>query len=109
VYKRQRGLGDVYKRQTFRDGDLELPPSKKIHLLHGDLRETVARARRHCQKALDEDRTLLDRPENASTKIRYQEIVIFADEFLLGGSYDLQVRAYSKSKIVRIAIEIKKK
>ena len=87
---------------------MELPAGKKIHLLHGDLRETVVRARKHCQKALDEERTLMDRPENAGSKIEYQEIVNFADEFLLGGSYDLQVRAYSKSEIVRIAIEFKK-
>ena len=86
-----------------------LPASKKIHLLHGDLRETVVQARKHCQRALHEDRVLMDRPDNASTKKSYEEIVKFADNFLRGGSYDICVRAYSVSALVRIEIEPQKK
>lgn len=91
-------------RESFQVGDFVLPPNKKIHLLHGDLRETVVRARQHCQRALLEERGLMDKPDNASTKKSYEEIVRFADEFLRGGSFDVHVRAYSTSRSVRILI-----
>ncbi len=96
-------------REAFQVGDFALPASKKIHLLHGDLRETVVRARQHCQRALDEEHLLMDRPDNVSTKKSYEEIVKFADDFLRGGSYDIRVRAYSASSVVRIHVEFQKK
>jgi hypothetical protein len=96
-------------RDSFRVGDFVLPAHKRIHLLHGDLRETVVQARQHCQRALKEDRLLMDRPDNASTKKSYEEIVQFADDFLDGGSYDVHVRAYSASPVVRISIESQKR
>jgi hypothetical protein len=105
-------LGDDWKawyqpargQAAYSVGDFSLPAGKKVHLLHGDLRLTVARAREHCQRELDQ-RVLMEGPENASTKKSYQEIVRFADEFLAGGTYDLYVRAYSKSAAVRVRID----
>lgn len=91
-------------QKSFSVGDFVLPAGKRIHLLHGDLRETVVRARQYCQRALDEDRLLMDRPDNVGTKKSYEEIIRFADDFLSGGSYDIYVRAYSSSPVVRIEI-----
>lgn len=85
-------------------GNFALPPGKKIHLLHGDLRLTVLRAREHCQRALD-TQPGLERPDNATTKKSYQEIVRFADDFLKGGKFDVYVNTYSKSQAVQIEIE----
>lgn len=96
-------------RDSFQVGDFVLPAHKRVHLLHGDLRETVVRAGKHCQKALDEERVLMDRPDNASTKKEYEETVRFADDFLRGGIYDIRVWAYSTSPTVRISIESRKK
>jgi len=90
-------------KEAFFIGRFALPPGKKIHLLHGDLRLTVLRAREHCQRELDE-KLLLERPENATTKKSYQEIVRFADDFLKGGIFDFCVRAYSQSQTVQIEI-----
>jgi hypothetical protein len=87
-------------------GNFRLPSHKRIHLLHGDLRLTVAHARRHCQSAIDE-KFLPERPENASTKKSYQNIVRDADDFLSGGTFDVYVRAYSKSNTIRIVVNRK--
>jgi hypothetical protein len=91
-------------KATFSIGKFILPSGERIHLLHGDLRLTILRARRHCQDELDK-KTLLERPENAGTKKSYQEIVRFADDFLIGGTFDIYVRAYSKSEPIRITVE----
>ena len=91
-------------KEVFSPGPFAMPAGKRIHLLHGDLRLTVLRARKHCQDTLDQ-RFLLERAENATTNKEYQNIVRFADEFLNGGTYDICVRAYSKSNVVRIRID----
>ena len=96
-------------RDSFQVGVFVLPAHKRIHLLHGDVRETVVRARQHCHRALKEDRQLMDRPDNSSTKKSYEDIVQFADDFLRGGSFDVRVNAYSASPVVRISIESQKK
>jgi len=96
----------VSGKRAFSVGGFSLPSGKRIHLLHGDLRLTVVRAREHCQRALDEDSTL-KRPDNASTKKHYQEIVRSADDFLSGGTFDIRVRAYSRSQTIRIAVDKK--
>jgi ketosteroid isomerase-like protein len=91
-------------KEAFSIGKFILPAGETIHLLHGDLRLMILRARKHCQDALDE-KTLLENPENAGTKKSYQEIVWFADDFLSGGTFDIHVRAYSTSKPCRITVE----
>lgn len=96
----------VSGKRAFSVGGFSLPSGKRIHLLHGDLRLTVVRAREHCQRALDEDSTL-KRPDNASTKKHYQEIVRSADDFLSGGTFDIRVRAYSRSQTIRITVDKK--
>jgi hypothetical protein len=90
-------------RAAFSIGEFILPAGERIHLLGGDLRLTILRARKHCQDELD-SKTLLERPENAGTKKSYQEIVRFADDFLSGGTFDIYVRAYSKSKPRRMTV-----
>lgn len=96
----------VSGKKAFSVGGFSLPSRKRIHLLHGDLRLTVVRARERCQRALDEDSTL-KRPDNASTKKHYQEIVRSADDFLSGGTFDIRVRAYSRSQTIRITVDKK--
>ena len=98
----------VSGKKAFSVGGFSLPSGKRIHLLHGDLRLTVVRAREYCQRALDE-KFLLERPDNASTKKSYQEIVRLADDFLSGGTFDISIRAYSKSETVRITVDKEKK
>lgn len=90
-------------KEAFFIGRFALPPGKKIHLLHGDLRLTVLRAREYCQRELDE-KLPLERPDNATTKKSYQEIVRSADDFLKGGKFDIYVHAYSQSQTVQIEI-----
>jgi hypothetical protein len=96
----------VSGKRAFSVGGFNLPSRKRIHLLHGDLRLTVVRAREHCQRALDA-KFLLERPDNASTKKSYQEIVRSADDFLSGGTFDICARAYSKSQTIRITVDKK--
>ncbi len=91
-------------QQALSTGRFILPAGQRIHLLHGDLRLAVKRAREHCARALRKDSTM-ERPENAGTKKEYQEIVRFAEQFLRGGVYDVYVEVYSKSNVVRIRIE----
>ncbi|MFC1735224.1 hypothetical protein ACFL1X_03845 [Candidatus Hydrogenedentota bacterium] len=88
---------------AFSVGDFSLPPGKRVHLLNGDLRLTIVNAREHCHRALAE-KILLKRPENATTKKSYENIVSFADDFLKGGTFDVFVRAYSDSETFRIQI-----
>jgi len=91
-------------KESLSAGGFSLPAGKLIHLLNGDLHLTVIRAREYCQRALDE-KFLLERPDNASTKKSYQEIIRFADDFLSGGTFDIRVRAYSESETIRITID----
>ncbi len=90
--------------QAFSIGRFILPAGQRIHLLHGDLRLTVKRAREYCARELANG-SLLEGATNAGTKKEYQEIVRFAEEFLRGGAYDVYVEAYSKSNVIRISIE----
>jgi hypothetical protein len=97
-YKPEEG-----SRGAFSTGRFTLPSSTRVHLLHGDLRLAILRAKEHCQKALDM-KDSLERPDNSTNK-HYQDIVRFANDFLKGGTFDIQACAYSKSEIVRIDIE----
>ena len=96
----------VSGKESFSVGAFSLPAGKRMHLLNGDLRLTVARARDYCKRALDE-KSLLERPDNATTKKSYQEIVRGADDFLAGGTFDISVRAYSKSEAIRVTVDKK--
>jgi hypothetical protein len=89
-------------RESFSCKAFVLPAGRKIHLLHGDLRETVVRARKYCQTGLDKGNPLTPRA-------LYEEIVKFADDFLRGGSFDIHVRAYSASPVLRIVLESRNK
>jgi len=86
-------------RKAFSIGPFVIPAGKKIHLLHGDLRDMMLRAREHCSGALRE-RFLLERKENASTKKSYQDIVKFANKFLRGGTYQVYINV-SSSQLCR--------
>jgi hypothetical protein len=90
-------------KEAYSLAKFSLPAGKWIHLLHGDLRLTVARALEHCQGSLDEAPKVIP-PDNAGTVKSYQEIVAFAEDFLKGGAFDVYVRAYSQSQTVRINI-----
>lgn len=92
-------------RDAYRVGDFVLPAGKRIHLLHGDLRLMIEQAREHCQRALMEDGSLMEKPDQASTKKRYGNIVRFAGQFLSGGLYELTVCAYVRSNTLRFEIE----
>jgi len=94
----------VSGKGAFAVGRFNLPSGKRIHLLHGDLRLTLVRAREHCRRALDE-KLLLEQPDNASTKKHYQEVVRFTEDFLSGGTFDVSVRAYSQSERIRLTVE----
>ncbi|NQT15032.1 MAG: hypothetical protein HQ582_19910 [Planctomycetes bacterium] len=94
----------VSGKGAFAVGKFTLPPGKPVHLLHGDLRRTLVRARDHCRRELDE-KLLLEQPDNAGTKKHYQKVVRFAEGFLSGGTFDVWVRAYSKSGKARITVE----
>ena len=93
--------------KAFPVGNLSLPSGKRILLLHGDLRLMVVRAREHCLRELNK-KSLLERPENESTKKSYQEIVRQANDFLSGGKFDISIRAYSESETVQITVDKEK-
>jgi len=93
----------VSGKEAFSVGTFRLPAGKPIHLLHGDLRRTIVHAREHCQHELDE-KFLLERPDNATTKKTYENIVHLADDFLAGGTFDIYVHAYSQSNTIRIMV-----
>jgi len=96
-----------YENKANGFGNLDLPSGSRILLLHGDLRLMVVCAREYCQRELDK-KSLLERPENKSTKEEYLEIVRQADDFLSGGIFDISIQAYSKSETVRTTIDKEK-
>lgn len=87
-------------KPSYSSGRLCLPSGNRIHLLNGDLRLTIIRAREYCQHAIDMKYVI-----PASTRIHYQEIVRFADDFLSGGIFDIYVRTYSRSQTIRITVD----
>ena len=92
--------------EALRVGTISLPAGKRIHLLHGDLRNTVVQSREHCQRALADEKDRFESPEYARTKMNYQDIIRFADDFLKGGTFDVFVNAYSYSQSNSIRIEV---
>ncbi len=86
-------------------GDFVLPAGKRIHLLQGDLRLMIEHARKYCQRVLAEEKSLMEKPDQATTKKEYEKIVRFAEQFLGGGSYQLTVCAYARSNTVSFDIE----
>jgi hypothetical protein len=87
-------------------GRLVLPPGKRIHLLHGDLRRLMQDAREHSQGVLiEEKRRRLERPGESSTMKHSKEISRCTRDVLRGGSYEMAVWAYSRSNSVRFEVE----
>jgi hypothetical protein len=100
------------KIEAFSVSRFRLPPGDSIHMLHGDLHRTIVRAREHCQRALKNEYSveekLLIKQHVDGTKKLYEEIVRFADDFLSGGTFDIYIRAYSKSETIRITVDSNK-
>ena len=87
-------------RGAFKIGAFVLPSKERIHLLHGDIREMLRRARQHCSSTLE--RSVMT---EANTKKSYRKIVAFADRFLEGGDFRISVDAYTLSPEVTIHCE----
>lgn len=96
--------GEVESWASWYQPAAQFPAGGRVHLLRGDLRQTLLNARAHCQRTLQDEKAWT-RPDTASTKASYEDIVRLVDDFLGGRTFDISVDAYVRSQAVRVTVE----
>jgi hypothetical protein len=91
----------VPSSEAYHVGKFTILAGQEVHLLSGDLREMIARARRYCARSLE----VWLEPEHAATMAKYRRVVDFGTRFLKGGTYRVRVHAYGWSNEIKFKVE----